>query len=230
MNKEHYIENSLPKIILHNTVSLDGSLGGFNANLNMHYSIASSLHVDAYLVGSQTILDASDEIPPEPETDEQEERVYDPEDVRPFWIVVDSRSRLKGVLHFYRQMEYIKDIIVLVSNSTPKDYLRYLKEKKYPYIKAGKERIDFLEAFQAVKEEYSVETILTDTGPTLNNLLLQQNLADEISVIVAPFIIAKSQPRIFIGLDIEEEQIKLSSQDAQKLGNDYVWLRYKVRK
>ena len=120
MSKVHYIEKLRPKIILHNTISLDGSLRGFEANLNMHYSIASSLKVDAYLVGSQTILDASDEIPPEPEKEEQE-RIYDPEDVRPFWIVVDSRSRLKGVLHFYRQMEYIKDIIVLVSNSTPKD-------------------------------------------------------------------------------------------------------------
>ena len=229
MSKVHYIEKLRPKIILHNTISLDGSLRGFEANLNMHYSIASSLKVDAYLVGSQTILDASDEIPPEPEKEEQE-RIYDPEDVRPFWIVVDSRSRLKGVLHFYRQMEYIKDIIVLVSNSTPKDYLRYLKEKKYPYVRAGKERIDFFEAFRILKEEYRIETILTDTGPTLNNLLLQQNLADEISVIVAPFIVAKSQPRIFVGLDIEEEQIKLSSRDAQKLGNDYVWLRYKVMK
>lgn len=229
MNKEHYIEPLRPKIILHNTISLDGSLGGFEADLNMHYSIASSLKVDAYLVGSQTLLDASGEIPSEPET-EEEERIYDPEDVRPFWIVVDSRSRLKGMLHFYRQMEYIKDIIVLVSNSTPNDYLRYLKEKNYPYVKAGKERIDFFEAFRILSEEYKIETILTDTGPTLNNLLLEQNLADEISLIVAPFIVAKSQPRMFIGLDIEEEQIKLSSQDAQKLGNDYVWLRYKIRK
>ncbi|MCF8335455.1 MAG: RibD family protein [Bacteroidales bacterium] len=229
MNKEHTIEKLLPKIILHNTISLDGSLRGFEADLNMHYSIASSLQVDAYLVGSQTILDASDEIPPEPET-EEEERIHDTEDVRPFWIVVDSGSRLKGILHFYRQMEYIKDIIVLVSKSTPKDYLHYLKEKKYPYVKAGKGKVDFFEAFRILKEKYRIETILTDTGPTLNNFLLQQNLADEISVIVAPFIVAKSQPKIFIGLDIEEEQIKLSSRDAQKLGNDYVWLRYKLRK
>ena len=229
MNMKQNFDKILPKIILHNTISLDGSLRGFEANLNMHYSIASSLKVDAYLVGSQTILDASDEIPPEPETEEKE-RIYDPEDIRPFWVVVDSRSRLKGLLHFYRQMEYIKDIIVLVSHSTPKDYLHYLKEKGYPHVKAGKEKVDLFEAFQIIKEEYRIETILTDTGPTLNNLLLKQNLVDEISVIVAPFIVAKSQPKIFIGLDIEEDHIKLTNKDAQSLGNEYVWLRYKVMK
>ena len=228
MNKKQY-EEMLPKIILHNTISLDGSLKGFEADLNMHYSIASSLKVDAYLVGSHTILDASDEIPPESETNE-EERIHDPEDIRPFWVVVDSKSRLKGLLHFYRQMEYIKDIIVLVSHSTPKDYLEYLKERHYPHIRTGSDNVDLFEAFQILKEEYRIETILTDTGPTLNNVLLKQNLVDEISVIVAPFIVAKSQPKIFIGLDIEDYHIKLSNKDAQNLGNEYVWLRYKVMK
>ncbi len=228
MNKKQY-EEMLPKIILHNTISLDGSLRGFEADLNMHYSIAKSLKVDAYLVGSQTILDASDEIPSESEIKE-EERIYDPEDIRPFWIVVDSRSRLKGLLHFYRQIEYIKDIIVLVSHSTPKDYLEYLKEGYYPHIRAGRDKVDLFEAFQILKEEYRIETILTDTGPTLNNLLLKQNLVDEISVIVAPFIVSKSQPKIFIGLDIEEDHIKLINKDAQNLSNEYVWLRYKIMK
>ncbi|MFP4622106.1 MAG: dihydrofolate reductase family protein [Bacteroidales bacterium] len=229
MSNKLDIDQLLPKIILHNTISLDGSLRGFEADLNMHYSIASSLKVDAYLVGSQTILDASEEIPQETEN-EAKERIYDPQDIRPFWIVVDSRSRLKGVLHFYRKMEYIKDIIVLVSNSTPKDYLRYLKEKGYPHVKAGKDKVDFFEAFQILKDEYWINTILTDTGPTLNNILLQQNLADEISLIVAPYILARSQPRIFIDLDMEAEHIKLTNKDALNLGNEYVWLRYKVMK
>lgn len=229
MNHEHNIERIYPKVVLHNTISLDGSLKGFDADLNMHYSIASSLKVDAYLVGSQTILDASDEIPPEPEAEEKE-RHYDPDDIRPFWIVVDSRSRLKGILHFYRQMEYIKDIIVLVSKSTPKDYVQYLSKNHYPHVRAGRDKVDFFETFRILKEEYNIQTMLTDTGAALNNILLQKNLVDEISLIVAPSIVAKSEPKIFIGLDIDEEQIRLISMDAQNLGNDYVWLRYKIKK
>ena len=229
MSQEINIQEQLPRIILHNTISLDGSLKGFEADLNIHYSIASSLKVDAYLVGSQTILDASDEIPGEP-VQSSTERKYDPEDIRPFWVIVDSRSRLKGLLHFYRQMEYIKDIIVLISHTTPKDYISYLKENKYPYIKSGKDKVDLKEAFKELKEQYQIETLLTDSGPTLNNVLLKENLADEISVIVAPFIVARAQPRIFIGLDIEYETIQLTSLNAQNLGNDYVWLRYKIRR
>ena len=75
MNAGHEMKHVLPRIILHNTISLDGSLKGFNADLNIHYSIASSLKVDAYLVGSQTILDASDEIPPPPENKESVKRI-----------------------------------------------------------------------------------------------------------------------------------------------------------
>jgi 2,5-diamino-6-(ribosylamino)-4(3H)-pyrimidinone 5'-phosphate reductase len=229
MNQEQDINAVLPRVILHNTISLDGSIKGFQVDINMHYSIASSLKVDAYLIGSKTILDASDEIPPEKGI-ENNKKHYEADDIRPFWVVVDSQSRLKGILHFYRQMEYIKDIIVLVSHNTPKDYIHYLKERNYPYIQTGHDKVDLFEGLRQLKKQYQIETILTDTGSTLNNLLLQKKLADEISVIIAPFIVPKSQPKIFIGLDMEEKQIKLESRDNQTLGNDYVWLRYKIIK
>ena len=127
-------------------------------------------------------------------------------------------------------MEYIKDIILLVSESTPKDYIRYLKDNHYPYIKGGDDRVDLQNAFKELKEQFRIETILTDTGPTLNNVLLKQNLADEFSIIVAPFIVSQAHPKIFSGLEIMEQQIQLVNLNAQNLGNDHVWLRYKIIK
>ena len=229
MNHEHTIETGLPKVILHNTISLDGSLKGFEADLNLHYSIASSLKVDAYVVGSQTILEASDEIPVE-EDAEARRPVYDPTDIRPFWVLVDSRSRLKGFLHYFRKMEYVKDIIVLISDATPKDYQAYLKEKEYPFIKTGKDKVDLAEAFRQLRSDYRIETLLTDSGPALNNVLLKKNLVDEISLLIAPYIVAQSEPKIFVSLDIDLQQIRLKAMDAQNLGNDHLWLRYRVEK
>ena len=229
MNTEHNIKTGLPRVVLHNTISLDGSLKGFEADLNIHYSIASSLQADAYLVGSQTILDATEEIPPEAEGDDKRP-VYDPNDIRPFWVVVDSRSRLKGILHHYRRMEFIKDIIVLISQETPKDYQEYLKERDYPFIKTGKEKVDFAEAFKELKDEYQIKTLLTDSGPQLNNVLLRQNLVDEISLVIAPYIMAQAQPRIFVDLDLKSRHIRLDALDSQNLGNNHIWLRYKIRK
>jgi len=229
MNDEHNIDTGMPKVILHNTISLDGSLSGFEADLNIHYSLASSLKVDAYLVGSQTILEATDEIPPE--KDEQEKRpAYDPTDIRPFWVVVDSQSRLKGLLHHYRKMEYIKDIIVLISQDTPKDYQEYLKERDYPFIKVGKGQVALDEAFGRLKSEFRIETLLTDSGPGLNNALLARNLVDEISLVIAPLILAQSHPKIFVGLDLDSSQVRLHALDSQNLGKDHIWLHYKVEK
>lgn len=229
MNQEHNIRTGLPRVILHNTISLDGSLKGFEADLNMHYSIASSLKADAYLVGSQTILDASDEIPAEEDT-EPGRPEYDPTDIRPFWVVVDSRSRLKGLLHYFRKMEYIKDLIVLISDATPKDYQEYLKEKDYPFIKTGEKRVNLADAFQQLRSGFRIETLLTDSGPGLTNVLLQKNLVDEISLVVAPFVVKKGQDKIFNELDMKSEHIRLKMLDSQNLGNDHFWIRYQVRK
>jgi 2,5-diamino-6-(ribosylamino)-4(3H)-pyrimidinone 5'-phosphate reductase len=229
MNAEHNIQTGLPRIILHNTISLDGSLKGFEADLNIHYSIASSLKSDAYLVGSQTILDATEEIPQE--TKEETHRpYYDPTDIKPFWVVVDSRSRLKGILHYYRQMEYIKDIIVLISHATPKDYQQYLEERDYPFIKTGDNKVNLKEAFRELKTTYNIETVITDSGPGLNNVLLKQNLVDELSLVVAPYIVAFSEPKIFMGLELDNQQVRLKTLDTQNLGKDHLWLRYKVKK
>ena len=229
MNQEHNIRTGLPRVILHNTISLDGSLKGFEADLNMHYTIASSLKADAYLVGSQTILDTSDEIPAEEES-ESGRPEYDPNDARPFWVVVDSRSRLKGMLHYFRKMEYIKDIIVLISDATPKDYQDYLKEKDYPFIRTGKKKVDLADAFRQLRSDFRIEVLLTDSGPGLTNVLLQQNLVDEISLVMAPFIVKQGQFKIFNELELKSEYIRLKVLDSQNLGNDHFWIRYQIRK
>ena len=46
----------LPKIILHNSVSLDGSLTNFGPNMELHYQIAGKYNVDAHLIGSNTVI------------------------------------------------------------------------------------------------------------------------------------------------------------------------------
>jgi len=44
----------LPKVVIHNTISLDGSTTGFDANLEVHYGILGSYEPDAMIVGSNT--------------------------------------------------------------------------------------------------------------------------------------------------------------------------------
>ena len=49
---------------------------------------------------------------------------------------------MQGLMHVHRKSGYAKDIIVLVSNGTPKAYLDYLKERNYDFIVAGRDHVD----------------------------------------------------------------------------------------
>jgi 2,5-diamino-6-(ribosylamino)-4(3H)-pyrimidinone 5'-phosphate reductase len=45
----------IPKIIIHNSMSLDGSLTNFEPNMELHYRIAGKYNEEAHLIGSNTV-------------------------------------------------------------------------------------------------------------------------------------------------------------------------------
>lgn len=51
----------LPKVILHNAVSLDGRIDGFPLDLYQYYKLAASWKEDATLAGSDTFLKAAEQ-------------------------------------------------------------------------------------------------------------------------------------------------------------------------
>ena len=117
----------IPKLIVHNSISLDGSTTGFEANLDIHYKLLRSYLPDAIIVGSNTAKTGTqffcETIPPE------EESVSG--SLRSTWsqsVLVDCRLRefLKDYCVF-RRSDYGKDVIVLVSEKTPEGYINYLK-------------------------------------------------------------------------------------------------------
>jgi 2,5-diamino-6-(ribosylamino)-4(3H)-pyrimidinone 5'-phosphate reductase len=71
----------LPRVILHNAVSLDGRIDGFPIDLQQYYALAATWKEDATLAGSGTFLKAASVAPPEdesafvqPETDPSDQR------------------------------------------------------------------------------------------------------------------------------------------------------------
>jgi len=132
-------------IIIHNSISLDGSLTGFMPDMELHYRIAGTYKPDAHLIGSETIIKGNEMFGngiPEEESSDLIQPHRDPD--LPWWIIVDSGGRLKGMLHTCRRFEYCRDIIILISESTPQDYKEYLNERDYSYITTGKEKIDIM--------------------------------------------------------------------------------------
>ena len=58
-----------PRIITHTSISLNGVVTGFEVNTDAHYSILNKFNPDAIIVGSNTVIQAKDEIPPEEKSD-----------------------------------------------------------------------------------------------------------------------------------------------------------------
>lgn len=214
-----------PWVIMHNTLTLDGSISGFMADFDIHYGVISNLNVQAYLIGSQTVLDAAEDISYATELQE-EDTGFIADELKPYWVVVDSKGRLQDILHLFRKMKYIKEIIVLVSEKTPKRYIQFLKKHNYPFIRKGDDYVNYHAAFLRLKTDYNIRTLITDTGTSLNNFLIEKGLMDELSLIIAPLLLSKGEMKVFEGLQMNEKMKKLRFLGMSDEGSGYVWLRY----
>jgi len=228
----------LPRVILHNAVSLDGRIEGFPLDLQQYYELASTWKEDATLAGSQTFLKAAVEAPPE------EESAFlpiqaDSEDRRPLLVIPDSRGRIR-TWHYLRSLPYWRGFVALCSRSTPQEYLHYLEHRHIDCIIAGGEHVDLRAALEEICSRYGVKVVRVDAGGTLNGLLLRQGLVDEISLLIYPSLVGgETQSSIFRAPDLPlpagpswqapEGVISLHLIDAQRLKGDVMWLRYEVR-
>ncbi|MFC2012441.1 dihydrofolate reductase family protein [Chloroflexota bacterium] len=222
---------TITKVIMHNSISLDGSFTDFEVNMELHYEIASRYKADANLIGSNTIVTGIEiyggEIPPENEADfKKPDRLA----ALPYWIIADTKGITKGMLHTCRSFEYCKDVIVLISQQTNEDYINYLKERDYEYIVCGNEHTDFKKALSILSTNYGIKTVLVDSGPTLNRVLFSQGLVDEISLLISPKIVGRRSNKLLTNLNMRKNNIDLELLACEGFGNGLVLLRYKVLK
>ncbi len=215
------------KTIMHNSVSLDGSFINFDVDMGLHYQLASRFKADAHLIGSETVRAGGElyGIPSEKESD-----FIKPERDTglPYWVIVDSKGKTKGLLHTCRNFEFCKDVIVLVSRKIDAGFIDYLKERNYDYLICGDRRVNLKKAYNALTEKYKINTIMVDSGPTINGVLLDTGLIDEISLLVFPVLVGKRSDRLLAQINIGNHNINLKLLDQKNLDKGLVSLRYQV--
>lgn len=120
------------------------------------------------------------------------------------------------------------NLVVVVTSSTPKEYLSYLKSKDISYIFGGEEKINFESLFIKIKKLFNLDKIVVEGGGILNGSIMSEGIIDEISLLVTPIVLNKTNsPTMFERENIDDvktKQFKLKS--AEKIEKDCVWLRY----
>jgi 2,5-diamino-6-(ribosylamino)-4(3H)-pyrimidinone 5'-phosphate reductase len=219
-----------PRVIVHNTVSLDGRLTGFPVDLGLHYEIAGSIPHDAILTGSGTLLaaaraegvDLSGEDPDEPAPAEAAA------DKRPWLVVVDSRARLTR-LAWLRGQPHWRDVLVLCSQTTPVEHLDRLRRHRVEHVVAGTDRVDLPAALGTLVDRYHVTAVRVDAGGILNGQLLAAGLVDEIDIVVAPHLAGTGgADPIHLVDGVTGAGGRLSLVDVRQLRDSHLRLRYTV--
>jgi 2,5-diamino-6-(ribosylamino)-4(3H)-pyrimidinone 5'-phosphate reductase len=217
-----------PKVIMFNTISVDGSIKDFELDIGLHYEVADKIKADAHLIGSETAKSGielfTEKVPPE-ETADFAKPVIKADEIKPFWVLSDSKGKLKGLLHVYRRSCYCRDVIIIVTNKTPEDYISYLKERNYNIIVAGDESVDFRIALDKLAMYYSVKTVLTDSGGGLNSTLLKEGLVDEVSLLISPVIVGKGATNLFRYL---ENKVNMELIRSERIRGNHLLMIYRV--
>lgn len=216
-----------PKIILHNALSLDGWLDGFNADIGLYYETAGSLGAGAILSGSTTILTGFADAP---EEDDPEPRPVPPDvDTRPLLVVVDGRGRVR-LWDRIRRQPYWRDVIALYSRSTPRAARDQLAACGVEAIVAGERRVDLARAMALLAERHAVRVVRVDSGGRLNAALLRSGLADEVSLLLHPVVVGPNgRHRLFAGpASAGLAPLRLEAVSVESLRGGIAWVRGRV--
>lgn len=155
--------------------------------------------------------------------------VFKSTDCNDFHICPDT----KGILQWdSATMEDGRPLLVLTSESTPAEYISYLRSKGISYIATGKENIDLVDAMDTLGCEFGVKRLAVLGGGLINGGFLAAGLIDEVSLLLAPGIDGREGWRaMFDGIsDQTKMPTKLKLQSVERLENDILWIKYELDK
>ncbi len=214
----------MPRVVIHNAVSLDGRVTGFEVDLGRYYGLVPTWHEDATLCGSGTIL-AAPEGRIREKLDDSADREVDPRDKRPLLVVADGRGRVR-CWSMLLATGYWRDGIALCSSRTANRHLEYLGRRGVNRIIAGEENVDLRRALAILRRRYRVRTVRTDSGGILNAALSRDGLVDELSLLVHPVFAGASARPLFAGAEPLKSPFRLFHQ--ARLPGGLFWLRYRA--
>lgn len=221
----------LPRVILHNSVSLDSKTEDFMPDIETHYEVMGKFNIDLHLAGSDTIAAPQEPIQPE------DEDAFKPlkeknNDSRSILAIPDSSGKVRN-WHMLKKAPFWRKHIALCTNSTPNEYIEYLEKRHIEHIINGDHKVDMKGALELMNEKYGVKNVLLDSGGTLNGILLVEGLVDDVSLLIHPLLLGGNEPKSFFrSLEPKaiKEPIELKLKEVRKMKNHMLWVHYEIVK
>jgi len=147
------------------------------------------------------------------------------------FLIIDNKPHLNktGVDNFLKKS---KKLYIITTNKNHPAFQR--KDADNLEIIYYKNKIDFVNLFRKLKQDYKIKKMTIQTGGTLNSIFLRNKLIDKISIVVAPTLIGgKDTPSLIDGKSLssvkELSNIKaLKLTEVKKLNDSYLHLKYDV--
>ena len=233
--------SKLPYVIVHLGISIDGRVTGEaieKSNWTEYAKISSNYNVDAFSLGKNTMQSATGGYYPDlskfvgKNTLGKKDNVIKYPDGTKYTVVFDRKGSLgwepeKIYSHDYYKLFHGESKLLIVLTEQVKDeYLAYLQSIKLPYIIAGKEDTDLKLALKKLKEEFGVNKLLQEGGPTLNESFEKADLVDEFSLVYFPVIGGKNA-KLLCGDAVFREYEFV---DHKTLPDKNVWITLKRKK
>ncbi len=214
--------DSRPHVLMMSEITVDGKLTlkrGASSKILMKYMAHETeilLHrtraeYDAIMVGANTI-----------KIDNSYLTVRLVDGKNPLRVIPNSRADIPleaNVLHGDAPT------VIAVCEDAPPGRIAALRERGVEIVAAGTGQVDLPRLMQILKEDYGVERLMIEGGPTLNWSMLNHRLVDEIRLIHLPFIVGGADTPSLVGgmhIETEEEMIRLALKRYYMCGSNLV--------
>ena len=98
----------------------------------------------------------------------------------------------------------VSHIFEVVTEKASKEYLAYLRSIDITYIIGGKEEIDINYVLKRLKNEFGMNKILLEGGPTINSSFFNKNLVDKIILYQVPLLGNQNDSQVFGEINMKE--------------------------
>jgi len=214
----------LPKVILLNSINIDGCLDDFDRGYEIFNQISYETNFDAVLMDTNTL-----KIRYGLESDKSKQSLNDLN--IPLLVVPDAHGEIRTWKKII-EMRNIDNFLILCSRATNQEYLNFLEENNVNYMIIGFDDVNLPTALEELNIQFKVKTILVTADGMLNNRLMGDDLVEEIIILINPKLDLNNNSDSFYSFTElnEDSAYDLRLVDIKRLKNETVYLKYRIMK